>query len=151
LLALFTSLGRSTRSDDTLEDLIEHIQPHPVEGDSHDANGNPMHVRIDEDALLNFVITYPSGSFANTGEILAAATALKHRDPAPLLRLGFFPLVDDSGDPTINSAGDYYANGCMDAIEPWDRSQPVSERMKQYDDDVEDLPSDYYAPFSKKS
>lgn len=55
----------------------------------------------------------------------------------------------DQRDPI--SAGDYYANGCMDAIEPWDRSQPVSERMKQYDDDVEDLPSDYYAPFSKKS
>lgn len=138
--------------DDTLADLIEHIQHHPVEGDSHDANGNLMHVRIDEDALLNFVITYPAGSFANTGEILAAATALKHGDPAPLLRLdaeGFFTLVGDAGDPTFNSIGDFYANGCMDAIEPWDWSQPVSERMEQYDEAVADLPSDYYAPFSK--
>jgi pimeloyl-ACP methyl ester carboxylesterase len=140
--------------DDTLEDLIEEIQRHPVEGDSHDANGNPLRVRIDEDALLNFVITYPAGSFVNTGEILAAATALKHDDPAPLLRLdaeGFFTLVGDAGDPTINSVGDFYANGCMNAIEPWDWSQPVSERMEQYDEAVADLPSDYYAPFSKSA
>jgi pimeloyl-ACP methyl ester carboxylesterase len=138
--------------DDTLEDLIEHIQLHPVEGDSHDANGNPRHVRIDEDALLNFVVTYPSAAFASTGEILAAATALKHGDPAPLLRLdaeGFFTLVGDAGDPTLNSAGDFYANACMDAIEPWDWSVPVPERMKQYDDAVDDLPFDYYAPFSR--
>jgi pimeloyl-ACP methyl ester carboxylesterase len=138
--------------DDTLEDLIEHIQRHPVEGDSHDASGNPVHVRVDEDALLNFVVTYPAGAFVNTGEILAAAKALKNGDPAPLLRLdaeGAFTLVGDSGDPTINSAGDFYANGCMDAIEPWDWSQPVSERMEQYDAAVEDLPLDYYAPFSK--
>ena len=140
--------------DDTLAGLIKSIQQHPVEGDSHDASGNPVHVRIDEDALLNFVITYPTGSFVNTGEILAAAKALKTGDPAPLLRLdaeGFFTLVGDSGDPTILSAGDFYANACMDAIEPWDWSQPISERMEQYDEAVAELPSDYYAPFSKSA
>ena len=140
--------------DGTLTELIEYIQQHPVEGDSHDASGNSRHVRIDEDALLNFVITYPAGSFVNTGEILAAAKALKNGDPAPLLRLdaeGFFTLVGDSGDPTFVSAGDYYANGCMDAIEPWDWSQPVSERKEQYEEAVDDLPFDYYAPFSKSA
>jgi pimeloyl-ACP methyl ester carboxylesterase len=140
--------------DDTLAGLIKSIQQHPVEGDSHDASGNPVHVRIDEDALLNFVITYPAGAFVNTGEILASAKALKNGDSAPLLRLdaeGFFTLVGDSGDPTIVSAGDFYANGCMDAIEPWDWSKPISERMEQYDEAVADLPSDYYAPFSKSA
>ena len=140
--------------DDTLTGLIQYIQQHPLEGDTHDANGNPVHVRIDEDALLNFVITYPAGAFVNTGEILASAQALKSGDSAPLLRLaaeGFFTLVGDSGDPTFYSNGDFYANGCMDAIEPWDWSQPISERMEQYDEAVADLPSDYYAPFSKSA
>ena len=138
----------------TLTELIEYIQHHPVEGDSHDASGNPVHVRINEDALLNFVITYPAGAFVNTGEILASAKALKNGDSAPLLRLaaeGFFTLVGDAGDPTFFSVGDFYANGCMDAIEPWDWSQPVSERIKQYDEAVADLPFDYYAPFSKSA
>jgi len=139
-------------SDETLADLVEDIREHPVEGDTHDASGNPVHVRIDEDALLNFVVTYPAGSFVNTGEILAAAKALEHGDPAPLLRLdaeGSFTLVGDSGDPTFLSAADYYANGCMDAIEPWDWAKTVSERKEQYEEAVEELPLDYYAPFSK--
>ena len=143
-----------TDPDGTLSELIEHIQQLPVEGDSHDANGNPLHVRIDENALLNFVITYPSGSFVNTGEILAAAKALKNGDPVPLLRLdaeGFFTLVGDAGDPTFNSIGDYYANGCADVIVPWDWSQPVSERKEQYDKAVDELPFNYYAPFSKSA
>jgi pimeloyl-ACP methyl ester carboxylesterase len=93
--------------DEALAELIESVRRHPVEGDGHDVYGNVVHVRIDEDALLNFVITYPEGAFINTGEILAAADALKHGDSVPLLRLGAegaFTLVGDSGDPTFVSA-----------------------------------------------
>jgi pimeloyl-ACP methyl ester carboxylesterase len=138
--------------DETFSELIKTIRKHPIEGDGHDVFGNVVHVRIDEDALLNFVITYPNGAFVNTGEILAAANALKHGDTVPLLRLGaegFFTLVGDSGDPTFNSAGAYYATGCMDAIEAWDWSDPVSERVDKYEEAVSELPFDYYAPFSK--
>lgn len=135
-----------------LEELAETVREHPVEGDTHDAFGNAVHVRIDEDALLNFVVTFPIGPFINTGEILAAAKALKHGDPAPLLRLGAdgqYTLVGDSGDPTFYSAGAYYATACMDAIEAWDWSEPVSARQEQFNEAVSDLPEDYYAPFSK--
>lgn len=138
--------------DEALEELIETVRRHPVEGDGHDVFGNLVHLRIDEDALLNFVITYPEGAFTNTGEILAAADALKHGDSVPLLRLGaegFFTLEGDYGDPTFNSAGAFYATGCIDAIEAWDWSQPVAVRETQLNEAISHLPTDYFAPFSK--
>lgn len=140
--------------DTALDQLIRAIQFHPVEGDTHDASGNPMHVRIDEDALLNFVITYPTGNFTSTGEILAAAASLKQGDTAPLLRLGaegFFSLVGDSGDPTVYSDGDFYASNCLDARQPWDWDDPVSKRKEDYAEAVSELPQNYFAPFSKSA
>ena len=137
--------------DETFNELIEMIRQNPIEGYAFDASGNPMHIRVDEDALLNFVVTYPQGEYVNTGEILAAAVALKHGDTAPLLRLaaeGFFTLVGDSGDPTSSSAAAYFAIGCANTIEPFDWSAPVSVRIDQYNDAVAAKPPSYFAPFS---
>ena len=137
--------------NDTFTDLVEMIRRQPIEGDTHDANGIATHIRIDEKALLNFVITYPQGSFVNTGEILPAAVALKHGDTAPLLRLGaegFYPLVSDSGDPVNYSNALYYAAGCMDTVEPFRWSVPYAARIDQYNDAVAAAPSGYWAPFT---
>jgi pimeloyl-ACP methyl ester carboxylesterase len=136
-----------------LDQLVQAIRLHPVEGDAHDANGNLVHVRIDESALLNYIVgAYPSGIFTSTGEILAAAASLKQGDTAPLLRLGaegFVSLVGDAGDPTVFSAGAFYATGCADAHEPWEWSEPVSARKQHYTEAVSDLPRHYFSPFSK--
>ena len=137
--------------EDTFSDLVETIRRQPIEGDTHDASGNSTHIRLDEKALLNFVITYPQGTFVNTGEILPAAVALRHGDTAPLLRLGaegFFTLVSDSGDPTSNSAALYYASGCMDTVEPFSWSVPFATRIDEYNDAIADAPSGYWAPFT---
>jgi pimeloyl-ACP methyl ester carboxylesterase len=141
-----------TDPDETFAGLIQMVRENPVEGDGHDSFGNVVHVRIDEDALLNFIVTYPSGPFVNTGEILAAAVALKKGDAVPLLRLGaegFFTLVGDSGDPTNFSDGAFYATGCMDTIEPFSWSASFSERHEQFEEAVDELPFSYFAPFSK--
>jgi pimeloyl-ACP methyl ester carboxylesterase len=133
-------------------DLVEAVRLNPAEGDTYDAFGDPVHIRVDEGALLNFVVTYPSGIFTSTGEILAAAAALKGGDTAPLLRLaaeGQFGLIGDYGDPTFNSAGSFYATGCVDAGQPWDWDDPVDKRMTEYDRAVAELPGNYFAPFSK--
>ena len=137
--------------DETFDELIEMIRQQPIAGDTFDASGNPMHITIDEDALLNFVVTYPQGEFVNTGEILAAGVALRHGDKAPLLRLGaegFYTLVGDSGDPTSNSAAAYYAIGCANTVEPFDWSAPPFARIDQYNDAVAAQPFRYFAPFS---
>ena len=135
------------------EALIESIQHHPIEGSTFDASGNPMYVHVDETALLNFVVTYPE-NFVNTGEILAAARALTHGDTAPLLRLdaeGIFSAIGDSGDATAYSAGDFYASACVTTGQAWDWSESVPERRGSYNDAVQELPEDYFAPFSKSA
>ena len=68
--------------------------------DRDDANGNPVHVKLDEAALLNFFVRSQGYDFENAGEVLAAGAALQGGDPVPLLRLGaegFFTLTGDSG------------------------------------------------------
>jgi len=133
--------------------LIESIQQHPIEGSTFDASGNPMYVRVDETALLNFVVTYPE-NFVNTGEILAAARALTYGDTAPLLRLdaeGIFSDIGDSGNPTGFSAGDFYASACVTTGQAWDWSESISQRRGRYDEAVAELPVDYFAPFSNSA
>jgi pimeloyl-ACP methyl ester carboxylesterase len=126
-----------------LNALIWTVRSHPVEGDAYDAGGNLKHVRVDESAVLNYMIDNATGIFTSTGELLAAAESLWHGDSRPLLRLGaegYFPLTGDSGDPTIYSAGAGLATACVDAELPWNWSAPVPERMEQYAEAVSDLP-----------
>lgn len=135
---------------DELSDLIKRVGAHPVEGNAYNASGNPLHVRIDEPALLDFVVR---GNFTTINEVLAASVSLEQGDPAPLLRLaaeGFYTIDPmDSGDPTIFSRGAYQATACSDVGESWEWSDPLEDRMEAYNEYIESLPSDYFAPFSK--
>jgi pimeloyl-ACP methyl ester carboxylesterase len=136
--------------DVEFDQLVQTIRSKPLRGDAHDVNGNLIEVQLDEGALLYLAIS-PTGHFVSTGELLAAANSLSHGDPAPLLRLGaeVTPLVTDNGDPTVYSLGDYYAALCVDAHQPWDWSEYVSERERQFADAVANLPMNHFAPFSK--
>jgi pimeloyl-ACP methyl ester carboxylesterase len=132
--------------------LTSAIRHHPVEGEAYDAGGNLVHVRIDENALLNYIAGNVTGNFVNTGEVLAAGRSLLLGDPKPLLRLGAegsFALLSDAGDPTFFSTGASYAVACADFYAPWDWSAPISTRMAQYARAVSALPSNAFAPFSK--
>jgi pimeloyl-ACP methyl ester carboxylesterase len=117
--------------DAELDVLIWTVRLNPVQGDAYDANGNLTHVRIDEGALLNYLIDNPNGNFVNTGEVLAAGAALWRGDTRPLLRLGaegYFPLdYANNGDPAFYSMGAQMATACVDVKEPWEWSDPVSE------------------------
>jgi pimeloyl-ACP methyl ester carboxylesterase len=128
----------------------------PVEGDAYDANGNLMHVRIDEETLISYnILITPTGNFTSLGEVLAAARSLWQGDPAPLLRLGaegYLPLdFADWGDPAIFSIGASNATACVDFHEPWHWSAPISERMAEYQAAVSALPRGYFWPFSKEA
>ena len=136
-----------------LDGLIWTVRLSPVVGDAYDANGNLKHVRIDENALLNYLIDNPTGLFSSTGELLAATESLWRGDSRPLLRLGaegYFPLTGDSGDPTIYSAGAGLATACVDAREPWKWSADLPERLEEYAEAISDLPRDYFEPFSRR-
>jgi hypothetical protein len=111
-----------------------------------------VNVRVDETALLNFLVGNISGNYVNIGEILAAGAAYERGDNVPILRLGAentSVLVGDSGDPSFFSAGAFYALGCIDSDQAFDWSDPVSKRKAQYEEAVEHLPAGFFAPFSK--
>ena len=132
--------------------LVFAIRARPIEGDAYDANGNLQHVRVDESALLNFIVDNPTGLFASTGEILAAARSLWSGDLRPLLRLGAegsFQLdFANQGDPTSYSAGAADATACADVSMPFNWQASVPERTEQYAAVAEELPRFYFAPFS---
>jgi len=138
-----------------LDGLIWTVRLSPEEGDAYDANGNLLQVRIDEDALLNDVIDNPTGNFASTGEILAAADSLWRGDPQPLLRLGAenYLLFDyaNNGDPTFYSMGAQMATACVDMREPWKWSDTPPDRTNEFNNTVSALPFWYFAPFSKEA
>jgi pimeloyl-ACP methyl ester carboxylesterase len=132
--------------------LIQSIRLHPLIGDAHDAYGNLVHVHLDETALLNFVVTYPSGDFTSTGEILAAASALKRGDTVPLFRLaaeGSFTLIGDYGDPTGYSVAAFYSTACADAQEAFQWWQTPPQRLEAYEEAVDELPTNFFSPFAK--
>jgi pimeloyl-ACP methyl ester carboxylesterase len=138
-----------------LDALVWALRLRPVEGDAYDANGNLVHVRIDEETFLGYNIFFPTGNFASLGEVLAAARSLWEGDRTPLLRLGaegyFSYDFLDFGDPTFQSVGAVVATGCMDYKNPWDWSAPVSTRLEQYSDALAALPYGYFAPFSRQA
>jgi pimeloyl-ACP methyl ester carboxylesterase len=136
--------------------LIQFIRNQPVEGWAYNASGTPVHVKMDESALLYLSYfstnsSFPVVFFVSAGEILAAGSSLSHGDPVPLLRLGaeVTPFETDNGDPTFFSQGAYVATTCVDFHEPWDWSVTMDERKGQFNEAVSDLSSDYFAPFSK--
>jgi len=130
--------------------LINALRDQPLRGHGYDANGNVVSVELDEGGLLYLIGNY-SGNFVNIGELLATGDSLSAGDPLPLLRLGaeLPPFVRNYGDSTAFSQGSYFATLCVDLDAPWDWSVPMAERYRQYNEAVEGLPSDFFAPFSK--
>src|SRR5271157_1289986 len=128
-----------------LDALISTVRISPVEGDAYNLNGQLMHVRVDEDALANYV---------QVDELLAAGSSLWQGDPKPLLRLvaeGYYQLdFTDFGDPTFWSEGDRQATICVDLDMPYVWSAPMSKRLAQYTAAVSALPLDYFAPWSRE-
>lgn len=132
------------------EQLIETIREQPLVGTAYDASGNKVFVTLDETSLF-YIAGNPTGNFVGTGELLAAADSLQSGDPVPLLRLGaegIVPLITDSGDPTFFSYGGAAA-ACVTLTAPYQWSVPPEERLKQFAYALAELPTDYFAPFSK--
>jgi len=134
--------------------LIQSIRSRPVQGWAYNTSGVPVHVKLDEGALLYLsafpTSSFPYGFFVSAGEILAAGASLSHGDPVPLLRLGaeVTPWVTDYGDPTLFSQGDYVAAMCVDFHEPWEWSDSIPERQEQFENALSTLSPDFFAPFS---
>jgi pimeloyl-ACP methyl ester carboxylesterase len=134
--------------------LVDEIAAHPIAGQAHDASGNTLNVRVDEATLLAYITHNPTGRFVGTGEILAAGASMRRGDNAPLLRLeaeSQFSFRTNYGNPTVFSVGAQGATGCADFRVPWRWSDSPSRRLEEWEEAIRDLPTDYFAPFSKSA
>ncbi|MFL5860596.1 MAG: alpha/beta fold hydrolase, partial [Solirubrobacteraceae bacterium] len=87
--------------------LDRRLRHHPVAGTARDVTGALHRVHIDEGTLVRIAGNTDS-AYVNDGEFIAAATALRHGDAEPLLRIAANntePLFGDGGDPATSSTG----------------------------------------------
>ncbi len=135
----------------TFTTLVHRLQRHPLTGTGYDANGQAHHVVLDESALLSILYNdyFSDPAFLNQGELFAAATALWHGDPVPMLRLAAeSPVPTDFGPANgFSSVGADYAVFCADSRFPWNKNASEAQRAAQYRQARRALPPTATKPF----
>jgi pimeloyl-ACP methyl ester carboxylesterase len=127
--------------------LDRRLRHHPLDVVARDVTGAVHHVHIDERTLVQ-IATATDPAYLNDGELVAAATALRHGDATPLSRIAAnntVPLFGDGGDPAISSVGANAATQCTDLAVPWDLSAPFERRRVQFETAIRQLT---FGPFS---
>jgi pimeloyl-ACP methyl ester carboxylesterase len=134
----------------TLYWLAARLRGKPLKGTGIDSHGLPHKVTVTENLLANGMMFY--GDYVGPAEIVQAATALRHNDPVPLLRLAanVDPAngTDDSGSPREESRGHWLARTCVDQPVQWDKSASAATRQRQYAAAYKAEPA-MYGPVSK--
>jgi pimeloyl-ACP methyl ester carboxylesterase len=129
--------------------LVARVRRTPIVGTAPDGDGTPTHVRIDEDALVQVLM---SGFYdqAVWRDILAAARSSTAGDDRPLLRLAAETLTTDgpNGDPRLWSESLYLAVICHDYPELWRPATPVAARPARVRARLAAYPAGAFAPFS---
>jgi len=129
--------------------LVARVRRDPIVGTAPDGDGTPTHVRLDEDALVQVMM---SGFYdqAVWRDILAAARSAKAGDTRPLLRLAAETVTTDgpNGDPRLYSESLYLAVICHDYPELWSPSTPVAQRPAEVRAALAAYPAGTFAPFS---
>jgi pimeloyl-ACP methyl ester carboxylesterase len=136
---------------DEVARLARRLREQPLEGVGFDALGERREVRLTEGTLLWRILTSDAGFYVAASEVAAAADALRHGDPVPLLRLaaeGDGPLIVDEGEPREFSLGHNNARFCTDAPMPWDKAASGPERLRQWRAARDALSADAFAPYS---
>ena len=135
-----------------LRRMIEDVGRHPLEGRDADAAGIPADLVVDQTAVAYLLSSIPWD--LSPTDLLEAAAALEDGDPEPLLRLAqqFPPFIPEGdGGPTDFSSGDSVARSCNDQDAVWDRSDPPATREDALAAELEALPANAFAPFTKQT
>jgi pimeloyl-ACP methyl ester carboxylesterase len=129
--------------------LVARVRRHPIVGTAPDGDGTPTRVRVDEDALVQVLM---SGFYdqAVWRDILAATRSADAGDTRPLLRLAAETVTTDgpNGNPRLYSESLYLAVICHDYPELWDPATPVAARPAQVRARLAAYPAGTFAPFS---
>jgi len=129
--------------------LAARVRSDPIVGTAPDGDGTPTRVRLDEDALVQVLM---SGFYdqAVWRDVLAAARSARAGDTRPLLRLAAETVTMDgpNGDPRFWSESLYLAVICHDYPELWDPRTPVAGRPAELRARLRAYPAWAFAPFS---
>lgn len=134
----------------TLYWLAARLGSKPLKGTGIDSHGAPHKLTVTENLLANGIMFY--ADYVGPSEVIQAATALRHGDPVPLLRLA--ANVDpangphDSGTPREESRGHWLARTCVDQPTQWDKGASAATRQRQYAAAFKAEPA-MYGPVSK--
>jgi pimeloyl-ACP methyl ester carboxylesterase len=131
-----------------LRRMIVAVGRHPLDGRETEAVGIPADLVVDQTA-----VAYLMNSITPS-DLLAAAAALENGDPAPLMLLvqGNPPFIPGGdGQPTDFSTGDSVARSCNDQDAVWDRSDPSAARQRALAAELDALPENTFAPFTKQT
>jgi pimeloyl-ACP methyl ester carboxylesterase len=135
-----------------LRRLIETIGQNPLEGTDADAAGIPADLVVDQTAVAYLLGSIPWD--LSPTDLLEAASALEDGNAAPLMRLAqrFPPFIPDGdGLPTDFSSGDSAARSCNDQDTVWDRSDRPAAREHALAAELDALPANAFAPFTKQA
>ena len=135
-----------------LRRMIGDVGRHPLEGRDTDAAGLPADLVVDQTAVAYLLGSIPWN--LSPTDLLEAASALEDGNAAPLLRLAqrFPPFIPDGdGLPTDFSSGDSAARSCNDQGTVWDRTDPPAAREHALATELDALPANAFAPFTKQT
>jgi pimeloyl-ACP methyl ester carboxylesterase len=137
-----------------LDGATSYLDAEPIEADSIDRFGKPIHVRVDGAKLADLVNNNDATGGLNQGELPAALRALTSGDTAPLARLaaltpdryGF--TAEDAGDPTVFSKAAFLAIDCSDLTSvPWKPGDSTSARQSAMHAAAAAMPEATLSPF----
>ena len=130
--------------------LARRLARAPVSGATTTADGTRGRLTVNVLTLVNLVNNAGFDSVVYQDLDAAGRALLRHDDAAPLLRLAALSLgFDDSNEPLPGfSDGLYFAVGCTDYVQLFDRSAPPGIRAGQYLRALRSEPPRTFAPFS---
>ncbi len=135
-----------------LQQFVQRVRAHPITGASHDGDGNPVTVTVNEDALVQVV----QAQYANPmvfRNLSAAIISAEHGDNAPILQIVAENIHYDyaNGPWRDYSEADYLSVICHDYPQPWSFSTPMADRAAEAAGRLAARPASQFAPFSPQA
>ena len=132
--------------------FAKRLRHHPVTGVGTDSSGATHRVTVTENLLSNFFMYFNGAHFTGPGELAPAASALRHGDRVPLMRLASDndPANGFGADLREFSNGHSMARSCVDAELVFDKEAPARVRVRQYAAAYAAEP-DFYGVVSKRA
>ena len=135
-----------------LHRFIQQVRANPITGKTHDGDGAPVSVTVNEDSLVQTVMDAEAVP-AVYRDLLGAILSAEHGDNAPLLRVVAENITVDSpnGPRRDFSEALYAAVICHDYPQPWSATTPIPGRLSEALARIDARPPAQFAPFSARA